>query len=230
MDMSQCHMPRGSSPIRDVPKPSGTRPSSNWPLTDQTPIKRPDISALTPLAQPMSVLVAPTATPSGAYSDYPLSVTMRFPCSTPFFLSVLSVGLVSAQDAAQDAASSTKGTDSVRLLQRIFHPSRPSEPFVDRGDILFSYPTTQAASHAPIHAGFVPSSEGSLQSYVIAFAEQLQTEQEGDLGPVDIESALYQLALAHPEHKHSTQWHVSSVKAVRSTPLCPMRCDSLYAL
>ena len=140
---------------------------------------------------------------------------MRFRCTT-LLAAALSLGLASAQ-ATDEAASTNAGDkpESLRLLQRIFHPARPNEPFVDRGAIQLSYPTTRAVHHGPVAAHFTPDADIALAAYVTAFGESLSAEvQEGEQA-VDLESAVYQLALQHPGDTHSSQWHVSSVKAVR---------------
>ena len=140
---------------------------------------------------------------------------MRFRCTT-LLAAALSLGLVNAQAAESTTTPASQDkTESIRLLQRIYHPARPSESFVDRGSILLSYPSTRAVHHGPIAAQFAPDAEISLASYITAFAGSLDAElQEGE-EPVDVESALYQLALQHPGDTHPSQWHVSSVKAVR---------------
>lgn len=160
-------------------------------------------------------------------------LTMRLP--TTLLLCSLSLGLVNAQDTAKASSTDSAGAstadpkrpESLRLLQRIFHPSRPSEPFVDRGSLLLSYPSTQGTSHGPTSATFVPSEENSIQSYVVSYVDVSQDEAESEQGPVDIDAAVYQLALEHPGDKHSSQWHVSSVRAVRPPLFFPSHSYSI---
>ena len=152
---------------------------------------------------------------------------MRFHYYTTTFLApslVLGIaGVVGAQAATSTENASGNGRpESLRLHHRIFHPSRPSEPFVDRGSITLSYPSSPTL-HAPYSANFVPSDtqgDGAtslgLGQYVGAYVQEVEEGGEGgEKGRVDWESAVYQLALEHPGDTQSSQWHVSSVKVVR---------------
>lgn len=139
---------------------------------------------------------------------------MRLPF--PLLASALSLGLgLASAQSATAANEHAAPPDRLRLLQRIYHPSKPDEPFVDRGAILLSYPSTHAVSHGPVAASFVSSEEVTLNSYVTAFAESVQSAEAGD-ATVDVDAAWYQLALEHPGDTHPSQWHVSAVKAVRA--------------
>jgi ER membrane protein complex subunit 10 len=139
---------------------------------------------------------------------------LHFP---PLLAASLFVGLAATQatDAGASGVDNASSTN-IRLFQRIFHPSRPSEPFVDRGAIELAYRPAHVAGYAPTSANFAPAEELTMQAYVAAYVASLQESGgEGELGPVDLESAVYQLALEHPGDTQSSQWHVSSVKVVR---------------
>lgn len=128
-------------------------------------------------------------------------------------LALLSVATAASSNAASDP-------DSVRLLHRIYHPSRPSEPFTDRATLLLHRRSSSQNNAAPItSASLVPSE--SLQADVanlqLAFQAVLDdlTDREGALSPTKAsQEILYQLAMEHPGDAHHSQWHVSSVKAV----------------
>ena len=87
----------------------------------------------------------------------------------------------------------------VRLLQRIFHPARPAEPFVDRGALVLA-PAPASSAHAPgAHAAeLVEDTDGALAAYLTAYASSAAAAAEEGAEPVDLDAALYQLALQHP--------------------------------
>lgn len=132
------------------------------------------------------------------------------------FLLALLLGSLGGPSTCVESKSTVEpSANNVRLLHRIFHPSQPSEPFVERGTLLLSRP---AGSAAPVEAQFVQSEEASLYSYVLTFADLLHDPETAQ----DVDAAVYQLALEHPGDTHPSQWHVSAVKAVCISPLEPM--------
>ncbi|KAA1466360.1 hypothetical protein DENSPDRAFT_831172 [Dentipellis sp. KUC8613] len=85
-----------------------------------------------------------------------------------------------------------------RLLHRIHHPSLPSDLFLERGSLRLDDASTHA-SFSP-----APDSDTDLRSFV-------QTA-------LQLDDALYQLALVSAADAVDAPSHVSSVKAVR--PVC----------
>lgn len=130
------------------------------------------------------------------------------------------------------AASSFAASDpeSVRLLHRIYHPSRPSEPFTDRAALLLHRSGSSPSHHGAIRAAsLVP--HDTLQN-TVASLEQVYQSVIDDLGAHEgmtptmaSHDILYQLAMEHPGDTHHSQWHVSSVKAVsRRRPFGHISC------
>ncbi|GJE84069.1 hypothetical protein PsYK624_001440 [Phanerochaete sordida] len=127
-------------------------------------------------------------------------------------LAALALGLAPAHAADSTPDASNAPPPSLRVLQRIFHPARPSEPFVDRGALQLAYPP-HGHRAGPVAAAFVQDADATpaaeyVKAYVAANADAADAEE-----PVDLDAALYQLALVHPGDTQSAQWHVSSVKA-----------------
>ncbi|KAF8205095.1 hypothetical protein BJ912DRAFT_940241 [Pholiota molesta] len=77
---------------------------------------------------------------------------------------------------------------------RLFHPSLPTQPYLERGSILIDTPTPM----------FVPAAD--LAEDLGSFAEVLESLET----PFD---ALYQVALQQPDDKSEVVWDFSSVKA-----------------
>ncbi|KAI0347532.1 hypothetical protein BDW22DRAFT_1425551 [Trametopsis cervina] len=131
---------------------------------------------------------------------------------------VHSLLLVLAASVAANDAHATNNPDALRVLHRIYHPSRPSEPFTDRAALILT--RSAAAHHAtgtghhasgPITGAHLVPHETLLAG--LSTLEQTFQSLVADLGGAHAQEVLYQLALEHPGDTHSSQWHVSSVKA-----------------
>ncbi|KAI0759933.1 hypothetical protein BC629DRAFT_1656506 [Irpex lacteus] len=90
--------------------------------------------------------------------------------------------------------------DALRVLHRIYHPSRPSEPFTDRGALIL---TRSGPAAATPHTFTAAAFQSILEELATKGLSASKASQE----------VLYQLALEHPGDTHHSQWHVSSVKA-----------------
>lgn len=96
---------------------------------------------------------------------------------------------------AAAAFFSTALASNYVVHHRLFHPSLPIQPYLERGSISIDSPT-------PV---FVPAAD--LAEDLSSFAEVLESLET----PFD---ALYQVALQHPDDKSEVLWDFSSVKAV----------------
>ena len=112
--------------------------------------------------------------------------------------------------------------DALRVLHRIYHPSRPSEPFTDRGALILTrsgpavaapHTTARAVggAHLVPHEA-LPQDLVGLEQTFQSIVDDLATK--GLSATKASQEVLYQLALEHPGDTHHSQWHVSSVKAV----------------
>lgn len=112
--------------------------------------------------------------------------------------------------------------DALRVLHRIYHPSRPSEPFTDRGALILTRSGPAAATPHTFTAAVrgahllphesLPQDLVGLEQAFQSILEELATK--GLSASKASQEVLYQLALEHPGDTHHSQWHVSSVKAV----------------
>ncbi|KAI0092644.1 hypothetical protein BDY19DRAFT_990348 [Irpex rosettiformis] len=120
--------------------------------------------------------------------------------------------------------AATDNPDSLRVLHRIYHPSRPSEPFTDRGALILTRsgpavatPHTKGAFNTAVRGAnllpheTLPQDLVGLEHAFQSIVDDLVTK--GLSATKASQEVLYQLALEHPGDSHHSQWHVSSVKA-----------------
>jgi hypothetical protein len=123
--------------------------------------------------------------PSPCEPQEPITVVANYKSQR----TVMKVLLVAA------AFFSTALASNYVVHHRLFHPSLPTQPYLERGSILIDTPTPM----------FVPAA--NLAEDLGSFAEVLESLET----PFD---ALYQVALQQPDDKSEVVWDFSSVKAV----------------
>lgn len=118
-------------------------------------------------------------------------------------LAVLSLfSLVLAQDQLE-----------YKLHHRVFHPQKSGKAFDPFGSLLLSRSAGPVGlSAAPPQLILSDSHSSDLHAFAQTLLHDSDSQQE-----LDLESALYQLALEHPGDKDTSQWDVSSVKACHLT-------------
>ncbi|KAI0693602.1 hypothetical protein BC835DRAFT_1069478 [Cytidiella melzeri] len=138
------------------------------------------------------------------------------------FVRALCLSLLLLATAVPSLVVANDNPDTLRVLHRIYHPSRPSEPFSDRGVFVLVRSGAASTLHTKdtrnaVHGAHLvayetllenlPSLEEAFQNVVDDLASNGMSTTEAS------QEVLYQLALEHPGDTHHSQWHVSSVKA-----------------